>query len=186
MWRAVCPICKRDARYEFPDLQVTERTPLLRISAGGVRGFYSSKEASSSESPPIQIPPSHTDTGYLDIPSSSKGMASSSSRLFPSSITNSLLFRRSSAMDGSLEAFRASPYFTPPSVSHNTSSPLLPGSYVAPSLLDCSPAVGSPSSLSSGPRNTWSKSYLNPSKGSRTSLVVGSSSPHSCNSQTVS
>lgn len=187
MWRAVCPICKRDARYEFPDLQVSERTPLLSFSTGGGRGFHVQKEASSSESPPIQIPPSHdADRGYLDIPSCSKGTVSSSSRLFPSSISNSLLFRRSSAFDGSLEAFRASPYFTPPSLSHNTSSHLLPGSYAAPSLLDCSPAIGSPSSLSSGPQNTWSKSFLNPSKGSRASLVVGSSSPHSCGSQTVS
>lgn len=187
MWRAVCPICKRDARYEFPDLQVSDRTPLLSFTSGGSRGFYGTKDASSSESPPIQIPPSYPDSqmGYLDIPSSSKGTASSSSRLIPSSISNSILFRRSSAMAGSLEAFRASPYFTPPSLNQNT-SPLLPGSYAAPYLLDCSPTVGSPSSYSSGPKNTWSRSYLNPSKASRASSAVGSFSPQSCGSRTAS
>ncbi|MCO5576922.1 hypothetical protein L7F22_030743 [Adiantum nelumboides] len=187
MWRAVCPICKRDARYEFPDLQVSERSPLLSFSSGGGRGSYGTKEASSSESPPIQIPPSYPDSqmGFLDLPSCSKGTAASCSRFIPSSLSNSLLFRRSSALDGSLEAFRASPYFTPPSLSQNT-SPLLPGSYAAPYLLDCSPVVGSPSSFSSGPRNTWSKSFLNPGKVSRASSAAGSFSPHSCGSRNVS
>ncbi|MCO5581886.1 hypothetical protein L7F22_035775 [Adiantum nelumboides] len=187
MWRAVCPICKRDARYEFPDLQVSERSPLLSFSSGGGRGSYGTKEESSSGSPPIQIPPSYPDSqmGFLDIPSCSKGTAASCSRFIPSSLSNSLLFRRSSALDGSLEAFRASPYFTPPSLSQNT-SPLLPGSYAAPYLLDCSPVVGSPSSFSSGPRNTWSKSFLNPGKVSRASSAAGSFSPHSCGSRNVS
>ncbi|KAH6555139.1 hypothetical protein KP509_12G082300 [Ceratopteris richardii] len=180
LWRCVCPICKRDARYEFPDLEVSEKTPLLSFSSGGVGGFYGTKEASSSESSPIEIPPSYPDSqmGYLDIPSSSNGMASTSARFRPSSKSNSMLLRRSSAMDSSLEAFRASPFFTPPSLSQNI-SPLLPGSGTISHPVDCSAsAVGSPSSYSSGPRNTWGRSYLNPSKMSRASSTA-SFSPQS-------
>ena len=168
-------MCKRDARYEFPDLQASERTPLLS---------FAPMWASSSESPPIKIPPSHSDfsNGYLSSSSCSKGVASSSKLYQPQLLDSSLsAYRQFTSLQSSLEAFRASPYFTPPSFSHNP-SPLLPGysgavgslprysysssigskSFLNPKRASCaSPVVGSCSSLSNGSQST----YLNPGKG---------------------
>ena len=170
LWRAVCPMCKRDARYEFPDLQASERTPLL--------GF-APMWASSSESPPIKIPPSHSDfsNGYLGSSSCSKGGASSSKHYQPPSLENSLnAYRQFTSLQSSLEAFRASPYFTPPSFSYNP-SPLLPG---------YSGAVGSlPRYSYSSSRDIGSKSFLNPKRASCSSPVVGSCSSQSNGSQST-
>ncbi|KAH7446826.1 hypothetical protein KP509_01G078100 [Ceratopteris richardii] len=164
LWQDVCPICRRDAHHEFPDLQISEKTPLLNFTLSGVRGLYGTKEASSSESLPIVIPHSYLNSQMdcLDIPSSSKGMDLSCSRVRPPLAADMALLR-TSAIDISLEAFRASPFFTPPSLSHNT-SPLQSGPAIMRYPLDCPLADGSISSHLSGPGNTRKKSYLNPNK----------------------
>lgn len=190
MWQTLCPVCKHDARVESPEFLASDRTPLLSSTGNFISvSCGSTAHASPSESSAIQIPA--TQSGFLDTPSSSQGTPYSSSQHLIScpgspltgSPATSPISSRCSAMTGSrtphangfsylgsysLEAFRASPYFTPPSVARNP-SPVIPGTYATPYLLDCSPSSTSSSSLPCGSR---SKSFLHSTKTHHTSQLT--------------
>eukprot|EP00249_Psilotum_nudum_P017151 c26183_g1_i1 orf=785-2185(+) len=138
-WRPFCPVCKRDAHMEGGELPASENTPFLSSSIS--RQGSTIVAAPLAESPPIVIPSqsfdSHTSSLHALSSSWNNHIASSNwlpslpaSSLNPSPTVTSYASRHPSLFSlgsettilpnidpNSIEAFRSSPYFTPPSLS---------------------------------------------------------------------
>eukprot|EP00249_Psilotum_nudum_P010521 c22586_g1_i1 orf=470-1834(-) len=138
-WRSFCPICKWDASLECSEPSASENTPLLRssVSCQGpiMPSVGSVMQLSSPELHSVLIPSQSlgSDVGSSNrLPPLAASSSNTSPMLTPYASRHSPLLclgsRAGSLFSNldpdSIEAFRASPYFTPPSLSR-------PGSYLS-------------------------------------------------------